>query len=153
MLVLRDVILVGLSHRTNAAGAAALEAALGGARRVVPVRVPEALHLKSLLSALDGDAVLVHDRAVGGASLAAHVEEAVRAAGGDAARLEFVPVPEMLAANALRVGNTLIGQGGDRARAVLRAAAEVRGLELDWVDMSETAKMDGALTCCSILLS
>ncbi|CAM9878285.1 unnamed protein product, partial [Choristocarpus tenellus] len=52
---------VGLSERTNEAGVAALKKVFGPSLPVVPVQVPGALHLKSLVTMLR-PGVLVHAR-------------------------------------------------------------------------------------------
>jgi hypothetical protein len=43
--------------------------------------------------------------------------------------------------------------GYPASEALLRAACEARGLQLHTLCMSELAKADGALTCCSLLFT
>lgn len=57
-------ILVGLSKRTNAAGVEQLQQHLPG-HRVHGVRVEQGLHLKSVLTALDGSTLLFADNEAG----------------------------------------------------------------------------------------
>jgi dimethylargininase len=62
-------------------------------------------------------------------------------------------VPDMLCANVLRVRRAVVMQAGyPNSEAVLRPFCEQQGLELHTLPMLEFAKVDGALTCCSILL-
>lgn len=178
---------VGLSSRTNAAGAAALGAAFPGLRvtavplialaasvdRAQSARLAHAtarkqrdqqrsnaspLHLKSLVSVVGADTLAVADTPLG--NEVAHflqdssgVPRDARRAG---AKLQFVLVPtaNAPAANAVLVNGTLI----IRSRKELPEAAEelgefadAVGLKVIELEMSELAKADGALTCCSIL--
>jgi dimethylargininase len=117
------------------------------------------LHLKSLLSLVGPDTVAVADTPLGNAValfLQEHsgVPTGVRRAGG---RLSFVVVPRAAApaANALLVNGTLIVRSAEEhaeGAAELRLYAKDVGLRVIEVNMSEFAKADGALTCCSILL-
>lgn len=57
---------------------------------------------------------------------------------------------EPFAANVVRVGNAVLTASAfPRTRRIL----EARGIEVHVVDVSELAKAEGAVTCCSILLS
>jgi len=65
----------------------------------------------------------------------------------------FIEVTHPLSANVLRVNNyVFIQPANEEDREILITACEERGLTPVEMDMSETAKADGALTCCSILL-
>ena len=60
-----------------------------------------------------------------------------------------VDTGEPFAANVVRVGNAVLTASAfPRTRRVL----EGRGIEVHVVDVSELAKAEGAVTCCSILL-
>jgi dimethylargininase len=120
---------------------------------------PPPLHLKSLLSVVGPDTLAVADTPLGNA-VAMHLQQhsgvptGVRRAGG---RLAFVLVPPAAApaANALLVNGTLIVRAAEEhaeGAAELRRYAKDTGLKVLEVNMSEFAKADGALTCCSILL-
>ena len=131
-------VFVGLSQRTNAAGAAAIAAiAEPQAMTVNVVPVGSVLHLKSGLSALDDSAVLWHRRACDRDELTGlrviEIEEAD---------------PE--AANVVRLadGRILVTAHHERTRAVVEAL----GFETVAVDVSELARADGGLTCMSIRL-
>lgn len=153
-------LFVGLGGRTNDAGVAALAAAFP-AIPVVPLRLADfapapaaaahgasPLHLKSIVSmAPRQDVVLAPDDAVGRAVVAAMVRASrVRA------RYRALPLPHAPAANAVVVnGITLIRGDADLAEStrVLQRALPVTLA----IDVSEIAKADAALTCCSLLLA
>lgn len=131
-------IWVGESGRTNAAGLGQLRSIaepLG--YEVRPVRVTGCLHLKTAVTAVADDAVLVNPHWVDVAPFQGlHVTE--------------VDPDEPFAANVLRIGPRLIVHSGHpRTIARLRSA----GRDVATVDMSELAKAEGGVTCCSIILS
>ena len=151
-------LLVGLSKRTNAAGLAQLAAALPG-RAVHGVPLPRGLHLKSLLTALDGATLLFADTPAGralSASLAAHPALAGPPDGPDPPpSWRHVFVPDPVCANVLLLsGGRVVTQGSDAAtEGLLDALCAQRGLQLHRLPRAtEFIKADGALTCCSILL-
>lgn len=133
-----DQVFIGLSARTNAAGAGQLAqylAAAGYSSRLVDVSdISGILHLKSGLSWLgDGRLLLIE-------ALAGHPAFA------DYSRI-VVDSDEAYAANALRVNaHVLVAAGYARTTARLREAGYAP-LELD---MSEFRKMDGGLSCLSL---
>lgn len=156
----RPLVLVGRSNRTNEAGIAQLAACLGDQATVVALSLPGAgLHLKSIVSALDEETLVVAAEA--SAFLREELERAIvhtnmkTDAGMQLStsrwHWQWIEVPSLLASNVVRVRGTVLGQGDEAARQILQRACDVRGLRLEWVDMSETAKADGALTCCSVL--
>ena len=127
---------VGRSARTNADGIEAVGRLLRPYDyRVVPVAVDGCLHLKSAVTAV-GDGVLLFNPAWVSADAFP---------GCDA--MPVVP-GEPYAANGLRIGDTLVyGAQFPRTRAQL----ERRGLHVVPVDLSELAKAEGAVTCCSLV--
>ena len=133
-----DVVLIGLSDRTNPEGAGQLAAhlaALGRRSEVVDARgMAGLLHLKSGISYL-GDGRLAVDARV------AHLPAF--------ARFERVPVDEgeAYAANCVRVNDrVLVAQGYPR----FTDALERLGYRPLLLDVSEFRKMDGGLSCLSI---
>jgi dimethylargininase len=133
-----DHVFIGLSHRTNEAGAAQLTAWLasqGVTAATIDIReTPGILHLKSGVVALDRRTLLAID------ALAAH------SAFADFTVLR-VPAGEAYAANAVRVNDAiLVADGFPETHALLRAA----GYTLELLDMSEFEKMDGGLSCLSL---
>jgi dimethylargininase len=131
---------VGLTGRTNEAGARALETFLAPAgREVVRVPVTGVLHLKSAATYL-GDGLLL--------AAPGTIDESLFGAGEVLRTAEGEPK----AANALRIGRrllTLAGYPGTEKR--LREAARRRGLEVVVLEASEFEKGDGSLTCLSII--
>ena len=129
---------VGLSSRTNPAGAAQLAAALAPAGyEVSNVPVGHALHLKTAVTEAAPGVLLIDATRIDPAAFAGF--ELVETAPGEAA-----------AANALRVGGTLVlAAGSPRTRARL----EVLGLTVVEAANDELAKAEGGLTCCCLLLA
>ena len=136
VLQLGQTIWVGRSARTNDAGIAALTAAVAPwGYQVVPVAVAGCLHLKSAVTALDAQTLLVNpvffDRA--------------NAAGF---RVLEVDPAEPGAANVLRVGNTLLAHSGF-PRTIERLTRA--GYAMTPIDISEFLKAEAALTCKCLL--
>jgi dimethylargininase len=130
--------LIGLSARTNEAGAAQLTDLLGdlGYRAdVIDIRAIRALlHLKS------GIAYLGDGRLLATPDLPPHPAFA-------AYEIIEIPAAERYAANALRVNDrVLVAAGYPRAR----AAIESLGFEAVPLEMSEFRKLDGGLSCLSL---
>lgn len=130
-------LFVGRSRRTNDAGVARLAAVaepLG--YRVVPVAVTGCLHLKSAVTALDEESVLVNRAWIDPEPLAG---------------LELVDVAceEPGAANVLRVAGCVVAHPG-YPRTLDRIAA--RGHDVRPLDVSEFLKAEAALTCKSLLV-
>lgn len=144
-------LFVGQSKRTNAAALQQLQEYFhaGGAGapcsfRVHGVPVTAGLHLKSVMSIL-ADGVIV----IGVDSPSRAIEDTIRSID---ASYQFIRVPDISAANVLRVRQTMVIQRGfPSSETILRAAAESHGLDVVTLDMSELIKADGALTCGSLL--
>jgi dimethylargininase len=129
-------LFVGLSHRTNADGVRQLAGHLKDFDYVVrPVPVQSCLHLKSACCWLGDDAMLINREWVDAASFAPF-------------RLIDVAPGEPWAANVLPLGGEVIGAAGfpETCSILERAGYQVRK-----VDMSELAKAEGAITCCSLV--
>jgi dimethylargininase len=133
------VLVVGRSSRSDETGIATLAAALepfGYAVR--SVAVSGCLHLKSAVTAIGGGALLVNRNWVDPRDLSAWRP------------IEIDP-GEPYAANALAVGETLIYP----AAAFPATAGKLTrlGYLLEPVDLSELAKAEGAVTCCSLVFT
>jgi dimethylargininase len=138
VLVEGRTIFVGLSSRTNRAGFDQLRAHL------VPfdydvraVNVSGALHLKSAVTAIADDTLLINPAWAPAATF-------------EGFALVAVDPAEPGAANAVRVGDTLVypesfPRTGDRLEAL--------GYTIAAVDVSELQKAEGAVTCCSLLFT
>ncbi len=130
--------LIGLSARTNEAGAAQLAGLLGdlGYRAdIVDIRALRSLlHLKSGIAFLGEGRLLVTTDFPRHPALAAYE------------RIE-VPVAERYAANALRLNDHVLVAAG---YPTTRAAIESLGFETVILEMSEFRKLDGGLSCLSL---
>lgn len=136
VLVAGHRVFVGRSARTNQAAIAQLRSVLGPlGYTVCDVEVRGCLHLKSAVTAVDDDLLLVNPKWI------------------DPARLPGFSIIEIdsrepTAANALRVGDRIIYPA-----ACPRTAERLvqRGLAVQSVDVREIAKAEGAVTCCSLV--
>ena len=128
---------VGESARSNADGVAQLRAILaeyGYTVRGVPIH--GCLHLKSAVTALDDETVLLQPAWIDRAAFAAY-------------RIIEVDPAEEHAANVLRIGATVVMPACfPRTRQRLQDA----GIDVVTVDVSELQKAEGAVTCCSLVL-
>jgi dimethylargininase len=130
-------VYVGRSARSNDSGLEQLRALLAPhGYSVEGVRTRECLHLKSAVTAVADDTVLVNPQWL--------VDDPF----GGYRRIEVDPTEEH-AANALRVGEVVLYPASfPRTAEKLRAA----GIGLRVLDLSELQKAEGATTCCSVLL-
>jgi dimethylargininase len=131
-------VYVGRSARSNDAGIAQLRALLAPfGYRVHALQARDCLHLKSAVTQVAEDAVLVQPRWLDPAPFAAM-------------RIIEVDPSEEHAANALRVGGGIVYPACfPRTLARLQAC----GVEATTVDVSELQKAEGAVTCCSLLVA
>ncbi|HEY7500871.1 MAG TPA: arginine deiminase family protein [Vicinamibacterales bacterium] len=137
VLRIGKTLYVGLSTRTNEDGAhqlARIVEPFGYA--VVPVETRACLHLKSAATAIDDDRVLCNPE---------WIDETVFR------RIETVAVDpgEPNAANVLRVGGQLLSAAA-HVRTIARLRA--RGYRVHAVDVSELAKAEAGVTCCSVIV-
>ncbi len=137
VLRLERTVWVGVSGRTNRAGVDGLRAVLeplGYAVRAVSVT--GCLHLKSAVTAIAPDTVLLNP-------------ERVDPAAFDGFRVETVDPAEPDAGNVLILGQSLVMPASHP-----RTRDRLIGLGIDVVpvDISELEKAEAGVTCCSILL-
>lgn len=134
VLQVGDTVYVGLSGRTNEEAICQLAAMLGAlGRRVVPVRVAGALHLKSAMTALpDGTLIgmpdLVDTSALPG--------------------LRAAPEPAGSHVVVLGEDHVLLAASAPRTAKMLRA----EGLRVTVVDITEFEALEGCVTCLSVLI-
>ena len=136
VLVVGHAIFIGLSSRTNEAAVEQVRARVSGlGYSVNAVRVSGCLHLKSAVTAAS-DGVLLMNRAW--------------APSGAFTGFEIIDVDadEPHAANVVRVGHRLVHAA---AFPKTRKRIEDRGFDVTAVDVSELAKAEGAVTCCSLV--
>ena len=131
-------IFVGCSSRTNASAIEQLGSlGRGFGYEVRPVAVRGCLHLKSAVTAVADDTLLVNRDWIPDARL-------------DGFDLIDVDSNEPFAANVLRIGDRLLHAA---AFPRTRERLERRSYHVTAVDLSELAKAEGAVTCCSLLVS
>lgn len=129
VLVLDDRIYVGLSTRTNPAALGQLRRLTG--REVIPVAVTGVLHLKSGITRVSRDTLLVRREWI------------------DVAPFAGWTLVEAEEPNALLAGGVVVYPSAFPETARLLRA---RGLDVRTVDASELAKAEGGVTCCSLLV-
>lgn len=131
---------VGLSSRTNAAGAEALSKFMALVDRpVVAVKVSNALHLKTAATYL-GNATII--AAPGCIDLDQFKD----------VKIIHTPPGEAGAANCLRIGDSLLlASGYPSAARLLTEFASTHRLRTEIVNISEFEKGGGSLTCLSLL--
>ncbi|MFC5568802.1 dimethylarginine dimethylaminohydrolase family protein [Lysobacter yangpyeongensis] len=127
---------VGRSGRSNADGIAQLQDAVAAfGYRVQPVAIRGCLHLKSAVTAVRDDTVLLQPRWADAASFPGF-------------RVIEVDPDEEHGANVLRIGEVAVMPACfPRTTQRLRDA----GIEVVTVDVSELQKAEGATTCCSLV--
>jgi len=138
VLVVGRRVFVGRSSRTNDAAVTQMRTLLEPrGYTVISVPVRGCLHLKSAATALDEGTVLVNRAWLDSDPFT---------------ELELVPVApsEPGAANVLRVGGRIVCAS---AFPETRRLLERRGAHVVPLDMSEFAKAEGAVTCCSLILT
>jgi dimethylargininase len=137
VLVAGRRVFVGRSTRTNEAAAAQIRGILGHfGYTVIETEVRGCLHLKSAVTALDDDRLLVNP-------------EWIDAGAFDGFTLVDVATDEPSAANALRLVDRIVFPTAFPRTADRLAAL---GLRLELVDATEIAKAEGAVTCCSLIV-
>lgn len=137
VLQVGPTVFVGLGGRTDAAGVAALEAAVRPlGRSVVPVEVTGCLHLKSGATALPDGTVVA-------------VTSWLDTAPFEAAGLEVVEAPEPAGADLLLSGQRVVVSAAAPATAAL---VRGRGFEVHAVAIDELEKAECGVTCLSVLL-
>jgi dimethylargininase len=138
VLRLGRMIYVGISTRTNVEGARQLgniASRFGYTLRCARIR--GCLHLKSAVTALDDRTVICNP-------------EWIDARTFDGYEACVVDAAEPFAANVLSMGGTVIcAAAHERTAAALRA----RGYDVHAVDVSELAKAEAGVTCCSLIVA
>lgn len=136
VLVTPDGVVIGLSHRTDGAGAEALGKLLVrlGQKPLIANTPPDILHFKTGCGMLDEETMLV----------APAMADCPAFAG---LRVLVTPAGEEGAANVLRIRDRLfIGEQWPRSREII----ERLGIETVPLAVSEIAKVDAGLSCMSL---
>ncbi len=138
VLVAGRRVFIGRSSRTNEAGISQMQAILKPfGYDVTGIEVRGCLHLKSAATAIADDALLVNPAWIDGRQL-------------QGVRLVPIDPAEPQAANVVRAGACLIYPS---AFPRTRRRLEKSGFEVIAVDVSELAKAEGAVTCCSLIFA
>jgi dimethylargininase len=138
VMVVGRSIFVGASSRTSQAGLDQFRAIVeyfGYSMTIIEVR--GCLHLKSAVSAAGEETLLINPRWVSADRFAEY-------------RLVAVHPEEQLAANVMRVGEDLVYSAAYPR--TLECLVGV-GARVTTVDVSELAKAEGAVTCCSLIMN
>lgn len=138
VLMLGKRIYVGISTRSNKEAIDQLNDLLCAyGYTVVGVQLHDCLHLKSAVTRVDDKTLLINKNWVDTSLFA------------DFDMIEVDP-SEPYAANCLPIGESIIFP---TAFPKTRAKLEGRGYEVVSVDVSELAKAEGAVTCCSLIIN
>jgi dimethylargininase len=130
------MLFVGVSTRTNRPGLEQFREAVSAFNYwVQPVEVAGALHLKSAVTSVGERTLLINRNWVDAYAF------------GDYDLIDVDPA-EPFSANALLVGGALIYPAQCPR---MRAALERRGIRIVPLDVSELAKAEGGVTCCSVI--
>ncbi|MBZ5497153.1 MAG: dimethylargininase [Acidobacteriia bacterium] len=130
-------LFVGLSQRSNEAATRQLHEMLQGyGYAVTGVQVKGCLHLKSAVTQVAENVVLINPHWVDGSAF-------------NSMQLIEVDPNEPSAANALMIGDSVVFPS---AYPATRRRLEARGIQVRVVDASELAKAEGGVTCCSLIL-
>lgn len=137
ILILDKQVYVGMSSRSNTQAIRQIQELLDDQGYVVTgVDLHGCLHLKSAVTRVDGHTLLINKNWVDGNLFHAYEQIEVDAA-------------EPHAANCLPVGNSIIFPA---AFPKTRKRLEEKGFKVTSVDVSEIAKAEGAVTCCSLII-
>jgi len=131
-------LFVGLSHRSNRAAIGQMRELLAGCGYVLAgIQVTDCLHLKSAVTQVAEDTLLINSNWVDGSAFGP-------------VRLIEVDPGEPFAANALMIGDRVLFP---EAYPATRRRLETQGINICTVDVSELAKAEGGVTCCSLIFS
>ena len=138
VLQVGNILYIGVSSRSNQTGIEQLGAYVDPyGYKVRPVLLRDCLHLKSAVTQVGMDRLLINRAWVDA---------------GEFEGMEMIDVvpEEPMGANALRIGDVVVYPSAyERTRARLEAL----GITVKAVDVSELAKAEGGVTCCSLILN
>jgi dimethylargininase len=138
VLVVGKVVYVGASARTNRAGIEQFAAILRPhGYKICAVPVERCLHLKSAVTQVAEGTVLLNPALLD----ESHFRDR---------QIIRVDPQEPEAANALRIGTSLMYS---TSYPLTQASLQSAGISVTSVDVTELAKAEGAVTCCSLIVS
>jgi len=131
-------IFVGQSSRTNSEAVGQMQELLGEyGYSVQPVTVRGCLHLKTAVTCIGDDTLLINREWVSGDDF-------------PECNLIGIHPDESFGANALRIGDKIIYPSAfPRTRQLI----EQRGFEIQAVEVDELGKAEGGVTCCSLVFN
>lgn len=147
-----EEIFVGISNRTNGAGCSVL-AKTFPEFPVSSVAVTSGLHLKSFCSLMSPGVIVLAKKTAELQKMAQRLKSSAKKT------YKFIEIDEDgIGANCLyiesnKLGPTVVHQPFDAYPESRKAYESLPGVQLISCDNSELTKVDGALTCCSILLN
>ena len=137
VIVLGQHVFVGLSSRSTTAGMQQLQSHLEPhGYRVTGVPIQHCLHLKSGATAIGDDAIICNPEWVDPSLFGVRT-------------IIECDASEPHAANVLRIQDELVAPVAPRTNQQLHAA----GFTVHEIDLSELAKAEGAITCCSVVFT
>lgn len=138
VLVVGQNIYVGVSSRTNVCAVDQIRVLIEPyGYRVRGIEVSECLHLKSAVTAVSADTLLVNPRWIDASAF-------------DRTEIIEVHPDEVCGANCLLIGEAVVYPVAfPRTAEIL----DKRGIRIEPVDLSELAKAEGAVTCCSLVFT
>lgn len=140
---------VGMSSRTNSEAVSVLQRAFPKLQ-IIPVDMSEldALHLKSIVTHVDGSTLLAPVGEIGDVVLSRMKP--------DDYGYNVVRLLDPRVCNVVSLNGTILAHATDceeTKRTLEHAVIKERGMELKYLEMDELEKCDGALTCGSVLLN
>ena len=145
-------VFVGVSTRTNHVGFEQMRSLLMPlGYRVTGVPVLGALHLKSAVTLVAGTILLINRNWTDASAFESAFTDGVERVGpGSRVGVEFIEVApgEPHAANALLIGDAVVYPAG---YPLTKRRLEEHGITVVSVDISELAKAEGGVTCCSLV--
>jgi dimethylargininase len=135
VLQVGDTVYVGRGGRTNGEGIRQLRRHLGPAKRVVPVPLKDVLHLKSAITALPDGTIIAADPGLVDTSPLPTLRAVPEAGGSHVVVLD--------------PGTVLMATSAPRTAALF----EDWGFDVVTVDIGEFEKMEGCVTCLSVLIA
>ena len=138
VLVLGKSVYIGISTRSNEASARQIQELLDQyGYKVTGVETHDCLHLKTAVTKVDDNTLLINKNWVSPSYFTGY-------------DLIEVDSSEPFAANCLPVNNHIIFP---TSFPKTRAKLEARGYKIQAVPVDELAKAEGAVTCCSLIIS
>ena len=139
-------LFIGISSRTNLKGVEYMKKKYPRVN-VVPVDISNLgeLHLKSVTTHLDSNTLLFPTGSLG--------EGVAKAMNATERGYNIVKLKDPHSCNVLSINGTIVAQptSCEQSRITLEAATKDRGMKLIWLNTTEFIKIDGCLTCQSIL--